>query len=111
MTYKFKSKAAADILMLTPHGDQVLHLIGKQPAPQGIIEFAQLPAAMAALQAAVEADEAQRAPSGATAAHDDDPVHDERGREDHVSLRQRVQPLRAMMAAALAEKQDIVWGV
>ena len=46
MIYKFKSKAAGDVIMLRPHGDQLLRLIGREPAAKGIIEVADMPAAM-----------------------------------------------------------------
>jgi hypothetical protein len=36
MLYKFKSKAAGDVIMLGPNGDQVLRLLGRAPAPSGI---------------------------------------------------------------------------
>lgn len=58
MLYKFKSRSAPDLIMLEPHGRQILQIIGKTPGPTGIITAAQIPAAMAALQAAVAADEA-----------------------------------------------------
>ena len=45
MIYKFKSKAAGDVIMLGPTGERVLGLIGKDATPQGIIEPAQMPAA------------------------------------------------------------------
>ena len=96
MLYKFKSKAAGDVIMLGPNGDQVLRLIGKEPAAKGIIEAADLPAAMAAIRAAVDADEGappdERAPG-------------------HISLRQRAWPLLELMRRAHAAKLPIVWGV
>ncbi len=57
MLYKFKSKAAGDVIMLGANGDQVLRIVGKEPAPQGILEATALAAAIAALEAAVAADE------------------------------------------------------
>src|SRR5438128_398173 len=42
MLYKFKSKAAGDLIMLEPNGRRVLEIIGKDPAPKGIIESAQM---------------------------------------------------------------------
>ena len=57
MIYKFKSKAAGDLIMMGPSGDQVLRIIGKQPAPKGIIE----PAAMAAARPGVTEYEVQAA--------------------------------------------------
>ena len=103
MIYKFKSKAAGDVIMLGANGDQVLRLIGKEPAAQGIIEVAAMPAAMAAIEAAVVQDDANRrqAPGdGGAAAH-----------QDAVSLRQRAWPMREMMKRAYAAQADIVWGV
>ncbi|MCW5640107.1 MAG: DUF1840 family protein, partial [Rubrivivax sp.] len=38
MIYKFRSKAAGDLIMLPAHGDQLLRLLGREPAAQGIIE-------------------------------------------------------------------------
>ena len=55
MLYKFKSRSAPDLIMLEPHGRQILQIIGKTPGPTGIITAAQIPAAMAALRAAVAA--------------------------------------------------------
>src|SRR5512142_1123338 len=58
--YKFKSKAAGDVIMMGPSGDQVLHIIGKQPAAKGITEPAAMPKAIAALEQAVQDDEQSR---------------------------------------------------
>jgi len=107
MIYKFKSKAAGDLIMLQPAGDQVMRLIGKEPAAQGIIEPAAMPAAMAALQQAVVDEEAARAEADKAAA---DAGHKPAPR-DSVSLRQRVWPLIDMMKRAHAAGAEIVWGV
>ena len=48
MIYKFKSQAAGDVIMLGPNGDQMLRLIGHEPAAKGIVDVAQLPAAITA---------------------------------------------------------------
>ena len=44
MIYKFKSKATGDTIMLGPNGDQMLRLLGRDPALKGIIEVAAMPA-------------------------------------------------------------------
>ena len=49
MLYKFKSRAAADLILLEPQGRQILEIIGKTPGPTGIVTAAQIPAALAAL--------------------------------------------------------------
>lgn len=104
MIYKFKSKAAGDVIMMGPSGDQVLRLIGKEPGPKGIIEPAQMPAAMKALEAAIADDEAAR--KDAAEAEDG-----KAPKGDGISLRQRAWPLVEMMKRALAANENIVWGV
>ena len=98
MLYKFKSKAAGDVIMLGPNGDQLLRIVGKEPATQGIVEVADLGAAIAALEAAVAADEvALQGPEAAP--------------RERISLRQRAWPLVEMMKRAQRARQPIVWGV
>jgi uncharacterized protein DUF1840 len=107
MIYKFKSKAAGDVIMMKPGGDQVLQTIGKTPAPQGILHVADMPAAMKAIEAAVAAEESAGKKEG-EADEADAPVGTGR---DRVSLRQRAWPLLEMMKRAHAAGHDIVWGV
>ena len=107
MIYKFKSKAAGDVIMMGPSGDQVLRLIGKDPAAKGIIEPAAMPQAMAAIEGAISADEAARkqAEAEAEAAGEALPPR------ERVSLRQRAWPLVEMMKRSHAAGKEIVWGV
>lgn len=108
MMYKFKSRAAADLLMTEPVGNRVLSLMGKEHTPKGIIDVDQLGPAIAALEAAVAA-ECPDPPC-----HDDEDEPHDRAHasgSDHVSLRQRVWPMMQMLKAAQAEQQPIVWGV
>jgi hypothetical protein len=108
MIYKFKSKAAADLIMTAPVGDRVLTLIGKGPAAKGIIEAAELAAAIEALEKAVQAEAPRRAND------DDDEAPASRGAAasaDRVSLRQRIWPMVEMMKRAQAGNEPIVWGV
>ena len=128
MIYKFKSKATGDLIMLGPHGDQVLRLMGREPAAQGIIEPAALPAALAALQDAVAAEGAAR--SGAaggsatvtatatavggkadTAIAADAAADADEDAPRGVALRQRVWPMVEMLRRALAADVAVVWGV
>jgi hypothetical protein len=107
MIYKFKSKAAGDVIMMGPTGADVLRLIGKAPAAQGIIEVGAMAAAMAAIERAVIADEAARAQAEQKAAAEGRAL----GPREGVSLRQRAWPLVEMMKRSKAEGADIVWGV
>src|SRR4051794_487957 len=100
--YRFKSKADADLFMLTPVGDQILRIVGREPAPQGIIEVAALPQAIRALEEAIAAAELAR--RDARRADDDD------GGAESVGLQQRAWPMLEMMRRSLAERADIIWG-
>lgn len=107
MIYKFKSKAAGDVVMLGESGNQVLRLLGREPAPQGIFEVADMPTLRTALEQAVAAEEAEQSQAEAD-------VHAEGRRpspRENVSLHQRVWPLVEMMKRAQADDHPIVWGV
>jgi hypothetical protein len=105
MLYKFKSKAAGDVIMMGPNGNRVLEILGREPAPKGIFEVRDLPRLIATLEAAIAQDDAARAAAGAS---DDD---DSAPGGDAVSLRRRAWPLLEMMRRALAADAVIVWGV
>ena len=107
MIYKFKSKAAGDVIMTGPAGDDVLRLMGKAAAAQGIIEAGSMTAAIAALEQAVAADEQARGQAENEAKAEGEKLAPREG----VSLRQRAWPLVEMMKRSMAEKADIVWGV
>ena len=102
--YRFKSKADGDLIMMAPVGDQILRIVGREPAPQGIIEAAALPQAIQALEQAIAAAELARV--DARRVDDDDA-----GGATRVGLQQRAWPMLEMMRRSLAERADIVWGV
>jgi len=106
MIYRFQSSATGDVVMLGPNGDELLRILGREPAAKGIIEPSAMPAAMAALQAAVAAAEA---PADTRAADDADGDGGTPARG--VSLRQRVWPMVEMLRRAHAEDAPVVWGV
>ncbi|WP_457422292.1 DUF1840 domain-containing protein [Roseateles sp. P5_E7] len=107
MLYRFKSKAGADVVMLGESGDAVLRLMGREPAPQGILDAAALPGLVQALEAGVADDDAQfqRAVDAAKTASEPVP------RRQGVSLRQRAWPLHELMVRSQREGADVVWGV
>lgn len=115
MIYKFKSKATGDLVMLGPQGDVMLRLIGREPAERGIIEPAAMPAAIAALEAAITAAERGDDPALAPVEGDDPAEGRRHDAEDdparRVGLRQRAWPLIEMMRRAQAEDAAITWGV
>jgi hypothetical protein len=107
MLYKFKSKAAGDVIMTAAAGDQLMRAMGREPAAQGIIEPKQMAAAAAAIEAAIAADEQARAQAEAEAAAEGRRLPPREG----VSLRQRAWPLVEMMKRAQRADEPIVWGV
>lgn len=107
MIYKFKSKAAGDVIMMGPSGDHVLRIIGKEPTSKGIIEPPAMPAAIAAIESAVAAEEAARERAAQEAAAEGRTPAPAEG----VTLRQRAWPLVEMMKRAHAADTEIVWGV
>jgi len=107
MIYKFKSKAAGDLIMLGLSGDQALRAIGKEPTANGIIEPATMPAAIRAIEEAIAREEAQRRKADAQAVAEGRTP----SRADGVTLRQRMWPLVEMLKRANGEDKEIVWGV
>ena len=107
MIYKFKSKAAGDVIMMAASGDQVLRILGREPAAKGILEVAAMPAAMQAIEAAVMQDERARQQAEAEAAAEGKPL----APRESVTLRQRAWPLLEMIKRSHAAQAEIVWGV
>jgi hypothetical protein len=110
MIITFKSAASADLIYFSDVARRLMELMGKEPAEKGIITVEQLPAAIARLKAAIEADRA---------AHRALVQSDEPGSETppggaprpRVSLTQRALPLLAMLEESLREGKPVVWGV
>ena len=107
MIYKFKTKAAGDLIMLGPNGDAMLRALGREPAAQGIIEPAAMVAAIAALEAAIADDEAARAQAEQEARSEGRTLPPREG----VAPRQRLWPMIEMLRRARAATAPIVWGV
>ena len=106
MLITFKSAASGDVIMFEDNGKVLLGLMGKDPNDaKGIVTVEQLPRAIAALRAAVEADKAaNRAP----------PEHDENNDRLNgvkVQLAQRALPLLELLDRSLAEETPVTWGV
>lgn len=111
MLYKFKSKSTGDVIMLQANGKSVLDIIGKDTQPgsgdKGIILPEDMAAAIAALEAAISAEEATRqaAVAEALAQHEAAPHF------EGITLRQRALPLIDMLRRSQKDGHDIVWGV
>ncbi len=111
MLYKFKSKAAGDVIMLQANGKRVLDIIGRANGrdyeASGILQAAQMQDAIAALNAAIEDEEAQQSATVAQAVAE--------GKKappmEAVSLRQRAHPLIEMLKRCEKAGAEVVWGV
>lgn len=107
MIYKFKCKAAGDILMLGPNGDALMRILGREPGPKGIIEPAAMAAAIVAIEQAIQAEEAARAEAEAEAAARGDTLPPREG----VAIRQRLWPMVELLKRAASANEPVVWGV
>ncbi len=111
MPYKFKSRATADLIMLDATAQRLLALVGKDAESSGILTPEQIPAAIAALEQAVQSDDAQRAAAGNTPDDADAQQEDkdEAQARDPVSLRQRAAPFIEMLKRSAAEGREVTW--
>ena len=107
MLYKFKSKAAGDLIMLEPNGRRVLEIIGKDAGPQGIILPDQMPGAISSLESAIAREESDQ-----KALADEAKAKGEAApKSDGVSLRQRAVPFLDMLKRCQQAGAEVVWGV
>ncbi len=107
MLYKFKSKAAGDLIMLEPNGRRMLQIIGKEPGPQGIVQVPEMAAAAQALERAIAEDEAQRQAEAEEARHQGHELQV----QEAITLRHRATPFVEMLRRCEKAGADIVWGV
>ena len=105
MLYKFKSKNTGDVIMLEPHGRQVLEVIGKEAGPKGIILPEHIPAALLALIAAIAEEELletqQQLAQNA----------EQKSKSPAIALRHRALPFMQMLDACHRQGDSVVWGV
>ncbi len=112
MIYKFKSKAAGDVIMMAPTAERVLAAIGKEASAKGIIEPAAMPAAIAALERAIANDEAARSGGGGGGGGGDAAADEATsGSGDAMPLRRRAWPMIEMLRRSGDAGEPIVWGV
>ncbi|MGZ5817117.1 MAG: DUF1840 domain-containing protein [Burkholderiaceae bacterium] len=113
MLVTFKSKAAADVIMYKEHAKRILDLFNKD-VERGVITKAETDAALAKLNAEIEASRARpgsdEAPdaSASRGNHGDD---QERNAAQTVSFATRAYPFLEMLRAAQKSGADIAWGI
>jgi len=93
----FRSKAGADVLMVSGHARAVLEAMGRDPAPQGVFRGPQLAEALDNWAKWVPPPPAEAA---AEETEDESPV---------TGLRQRAWPVCELLRRAQAEGVDVVW--
>ncbi len=103
----FRSKAAGEIFYLAENARRLFDIIGKAPAPRGVITAAQLPDAIAKLTAAVDEEKAQLK----AAAQNEEADERGGGAQRAVTLGQRAYPLLEMLRAAQKKNVDVTWGI
>lgn len=102
----FKSPPCGDVIMFAQNAREMLAVIGKHAEEvRGIITVEQLPDAISALNAAIDADK-KKLPEPSVAA-------EQRSTEAGGSVRffQRALPLLEMLERSLQEKVPVTWGV
>jgi hypothetical protein len=105
MLITFRSKAGADVLMLSQHAAPLLHAAGKditgEVPERGVFTPEQLPAAIAGIEKAVHL-----APKAADEDDDDKGSHASGG---GVTLQQRAYPLLDLMRKSQAQGATLMW--
>ncbi|MCX7897794.1 MAG: DUF1840 domain-containing protein [Rhodocyclaceae bacterium] len=105
----FKSQATADVIYFADVAQRLLEIVGKEANAAGILTVAELPAAIARLEAAIAADRDAHRRLHALDAPADEAA--DGGEQPRVSLTQRALPFLAMLKEALANEKPVVWGV
>lgn len=101
---RFRSPSSGDVSMLDAHARRLLDLIGKSAGERGVITHEQIPQALAALRAAIQAE--------GPPADDDSDDPDENARHDgFVDLGRRAFPLIDMLERAARHREDVTWGL
>lgn len=113
MIYEFQTVAGGRITYTDLVGAQLLHAIGKNPGPRGVITVEEIPGALAALDAAIARERERQAANERAlephAAQDSDATDDEP--PPVVSLAQRAFPFVDLLKFALREKESVTWGI
>lgn len=107
MLYTFKSQVTGNLIMLQPHAERLLQIIGKDTTGKGIVLPEQIAGAVLALEAAVAQDETETEAAMQLAKDKGSAAP----RRDAVSLRQRAVPFIDMLKRSQKAGKEIVWGV
>jgi hypothetical protein len=100
MLITFSCRAYADITMFGDVAVHLLRLMGHSGTVPGAFVAAEVPAALARLEAAVQAEEQPPEPEAPAQGKEDDPP---------VSLTHRALPLTELLKAAAKANCDVMW--
>jgi hypothetical protein len=104
MLITFKSEADSDVIMFGTVGQHMLNVMGKDALDvRGIVTVTQLPAAIASLQSAIEADRASARRRSGKEEGDAVPA------EPSVSFATRAVPLLTLLQRAERDKVAVIW--
>ncbi len=106
----FRSKAAGEIFMFAETARRVFEILGRAEAPRGVIVADDVPAALAAIEAAVEA-ERERDKAADDQAELADRAGDGAAPPRAITLAQRTWPLVEMLRAARKKSVEVTWGI
>jgi hypothetical protein len=114
MLVKFRSKAAADVMMYEEHAKRILDLLHKD-VKRGIFTAAELPEAIKRLEAEIA--ESRVHPVSEVVQRDIVAHHGETGDDNEheqvefVTFGTRAYPLLEMLRAAQKGNNDVIWGI
>jgi hypothetical protein len=111
MLFKFKSTATADLIMLEADGRRLLRIVLGDAPVKGIVQWADMPAAIQALEVAVQADEEMRRRWAERQASGTQGADDAATAPEPVRLGQRALPMIKMLQRCQREQADMYWGV
>lgn len=109
MLYRFQSAAAGDVIMTAPVAEAVLAAAGRRTEAKGIIVVADLPVAIAALEAAMQQSRQSQRAIAQQPQHESDA--DAEQQEPAIALHVRAQPFLELLQHSLRAQKDVVWGV
>jgi hypothetical protein len=110
MLFKFKSKAASDLIMLEPDARALLQMMLGDDPVKGIVLAQDLSTVIARLESALarESANSQAHKRAADSSEKEDSLED---KDALVQVGQRAAPMLQMLKRCLAEQSDLVWGV
>lgn len=106
----FRSRAAGEIFMFAETAHRIFQILDRKDAERGVITAEQVPGALAALEAAVEAEKAQLKAAEAAGEEAEREGRDSAGQRA-VTLGQRAFPLIEMLRAAQKKGVEVTWGI